>query len=1172
MTLSIRLFGQPELRFDTQLLSFDAPPKTLPLLAYCLLHRDQALDRQALAFLFWPDSSEEDARANLRRHLYQLGRVLQQAPSSEPWLLTNKQTLQWNPSTDYWLDVAEFERLSADPQSHEQAAACYRGSLLEGYYDNWIIFEQERQRRLYFDLLFQLVTRYRQAGSPWKALEFAHQVLALDPFHEEMVRQIMAIRTESGNRAGAIQEYELFKQRLQQEMDVPPMPETQALYESILSGSRLLDEKRPQPALKTPTLEPPSRPFSTAVLPFVGREAEMHQLLDWWDPVGRGHGAFGLIGGEAGVGKTRLLQEFAIQVEQQGGLRLVGYTQPNERRPYQALLEALRCALPELASQETSSSPLAALLPLLPELKKLLQLPPLAQLEPQHEQSRLFNTLAWSLEKLAAEHPLLLILEDLHWATETDFTLLEFLAHRVASQPIFILGAYRDEETHRTHPLHQLRRKLASDLPLRHLFLQRLPNHSVKQLLEQLEKDPTFKQSGLPTPDLLHTESEGSPLFIELLLRRWQDSQGMDLGGLSQTIQSLVASRLTSLPPETQAFLEVAAVFGQVFDADVIREVGGWDEAYTTRSLNNLLDFKIIRDAAPNSKFDYQFVHHLIQSSIYSALPASRRKRRHLRVAQILEELYPERLDLLAHDLSFHYEMSGEGLRAVPFYIQVARQNLLLYADTEALIALDRALRLGETAPLSQQIQICLLRAEIYDRRGLRDPQRANLDRLEQLCAIYNDPDTTCQMLKWQVLYYRALADREAEQRFIERLKLQSLSSPPAWQSEALLMEGVSKLLNNLESEGSELIQTALTAFQEQKNIRGQINCCLYLSEMHIRFRQIEESEKWVQIALGLLDKQHITTELLRMFWNISANYLILRDFEKCQYYARQLLKASEQAFSVFWQATAHRLLGQLYRKAFNIQEARCHLETAQAFYVQIQHISGQALIKESLGLLAISVGRLDEGQHHFSRSLEISEKLKKLGSQTSQAINLASTCYLAGQYQDEKTFALKALELARQFSNRFLEGHAHQYLGEAERALGNLAQALEHSQTAFGIFTELNQFMEAFAVRADLALVYLKMGQITEALAQVQGLLDEYHQVHGKEDNLQRYLWYAAWVLQSAGQTEQAQQSLQQAWEEMQRSLALIPDEDSRRTYRQLIYNRQLLAAHDQKLWTSIK
>ena len=183
--------------------------------------------------------AEDVARANLRRHLHHLKRALPPAVEGHPWLLIDAQTVRWNPEGHYRLDVAEFERLSADPATIAQAVDLYTGNLLADQYDDWLFYHREHLRNLYFADLDHLIRHHRARRDYPAAIVYSASLLAHDPLREDTVRLLMALHYEAGDRAGALHEYDLFLKHLRAELGVYPMPETVALYEAILRNRAL---------------------------------------------------------------------------------------------------------------------------------------------------------------------------------------------------------------------------------------------------------------------------------------------------------------------------------------------------------------------------------------------------------------------------------------------------------------------------------------------------------------------------------------------------------------------------------------------------------------------------------------------------------------------------------------------------------------------------------------------------------------------------------------------------------------------------------------------------------------------------------------------------------------------------------------------------------------------
>ena len=232
--LDIRLLGEFAVFNDGAPLTTINSQRLQCLLAYLLLHRDAPVARQRLAFLFWPDSTEAQARSNLRNLLHALGQAL---PNGEHFVEADGQTVQWLPGAPYTLDVDSL-LTSLDQaqtaQDLQQALDLYRGPLLPSCYDDWIVPERERLEQKVADVLQRFIDRWEKEGSYRDAITFAQYLVRRDPLREDLYRQIMRLYALSGDRAGIARTYKECREVLQRELDVEPSRQTVEAYEQCL--------------------------------------------------------------------------------------------------------------------------------------------------------------------------------------------------------------------------------------------------------------------------------------------------------------------------------------------------------------------------------------------------------------------------------------------------------------------------------------------------------------------------------------------------------------------------------------------------------------------------------------------------------------------------------------------------------------------------------------------------------------------------------------------------------------------------------------------------------------------------------------------------------------------------------------------------------------------------
>jgi predicted ATPase/DNA-binding SARP family transcriptional activator len=306
--LHVQLLGDFCLVYHEQPVKGIDKPRLQSLLAYLLLHRDTPQSRQHLAFLLWPDSSEAQARTNLRKLLHQLRQTL---PAADRFLYADMQTVQWRSDALVTLDVFEFERAVRQAQSTtslRESINLYRGELLPGCYDDWLLSERERLGQMFSETLERLVTLLEAERDYRTALSYAQRLLRYDPLREETYQLLMRLHALAGDRAGALRVYQTCVEVLKRELDVEVSSMTHEVYEQVVKLE----------AATTPSATLPDQ-ARTHNLPiqlasFIGRERELAEVKRWLQQT-----RLLTLTGPGGCGKTRLALQAASEMV--GGLK-----------------------------------------------------------------------------------------------------------------------------------------------------------------------------------------------------------------------------------------------------------------------------------------------------------------------------------------------------------------------------------------------------------------------------------------------------------------------------------------------------------------------------------------------------------------------------------------------------------------------------------------------------------------------------------------------------------------------------------------------------------------------------------------------------------------------------------------------------------------------------------
>jgi DNA-binding SARP family transcriptional activator len=701
------------------------------LLAVLVIHANETLGTERLIDELWGERPPATATKTVQVHISRLRKALEPSGSGRREMLVTRENgyeLQVEPER---IDSHRFEQLIVAGRRElvagrpgralsllEEALSLWRGPpLVEFSYERVAQAEIARLDELRVGALEELIEAKLALGRHAEAVAALEGLIREHPYRERLRAQLMLALYRCDRQADALQAYQNARRMLVEELGIEPGQRLRELEAGILTQDQSLTIAGRSRAAEEPIAEVMGPVF-------VGRQAELAELLGGLDDAFAGHGRLFLLVGEPGVGKSRLAEELTRHARARGARLLMGRCWEAGGAPaFWPWVQSLRLYLQasdrdDLVSQLGPGA--ADVAAIVPELYDLIPgLAPRTAPDSEGARFRLFHATAEFLRRASQTDPVVLVLDDLHAADTPSLLMLQFIARELASMHVLVIAAMRDVDPVPGERLTAMTTELAREPVMRRISLRGFSESEVAEYVQLTAAEAASAELAAE----LHAETEGNPLFVAELVRlsslegvRHEPGRAVRLA-IPQSVRDVISRRLAHLPPDCHRILELASVLGREVDVEPLARMADVSVDMLLDTLDAAIAARVFDDG-PGVADRIRFAHVLIRDTLYDRLTIARRVRMHRLAVDALAALYGDDAGAHLAELAHHAIAARDFERALRYAWRAGDLALALLAFEEAARLYQRALDALERPVVADEKSRCELLLSLGEAQG----------------------------------------------------------------------------------------------------------------------------------------------------------------------------------------------------------------------------------------------------------------------------------------------------------------------------------------------------------------------------------------------------------------------------------------------------------------------